>query len=235
VNKILSGPALHALACMLVVLMAACAKGSSIGIGGSGGEGGFGGSGGATDGPSTSDTTGSGKTTSATTGAGGNPGSTTTSASTGPNSTSATTGATTAAATTSAGTGGGCVGGQHMCGGVCVGNTPQTGCTSSMTCVPCSAPLYGTAVCSPAGDCDFTCQAGYTKQGMNCACAAQCCSDADCSNGQTCMGGTCQSPPPPPPMCDQAQCAAGCIAACLFQGKVGLGICLNGACNCLCQ
>lgn len=147
----------------------------------------------------------------------------------------ATSSATTSGSTTSSGTGsgGGGVGGgggggpecganQHSCGGICTGNTPQTGCFTSSTCVACTPPQNGTAICSIDGECDFTCPAGYQQNGNACSCAQQCCSNADCPAGETCGGGVCSGP-----ACDMN----ACIAQCIIMGCVG--ICM-GDCVCLC-
>ncbi|MEP7120621.1 MAG: hypothetical protein ABJE95_06920 [Byssovorax sp.] len=218
-----------------------CAKAADT-SGSSDGEGGFGGGGvggGVADGPGA--TTGSAGGNPATTGVGGaaaattGAGSASTTTSTSATSTSA--GTTSAvSATASVGSGMGCPAGQHLCGGICAGNTIQTGCFGSSDCLPCGpAPVNGTTVCSGNGTCDFTCGANYVKQGNTCACAASCCSDADCGgNGATCSGGSCVVAPPPPPSCDSATCTSGCFAACFFQMKVGVGTCINGACVCAC-
>lgn len=125
----------------------------------------------------------------------------------------------------------GCPAGQHLCGGVCAGNTTQTGCFGSNNCLSCApAPVNGTSVCSGNGTCDFTCGASYVKQGNTCACAASCCSDADCGgNGSTCSGGSCTVVPP---ACDGNACTAGCLLGCF--PKFGVGTCINGACLCAC-
>jgi hypothetical protein len=127
-----------------------------------------------------------------------------------------------------------CPAGQHFCGGLCAGNTPQTGCSASSSCSPCpDAPLHGALTCSAAGQCDFTCTGNYQKSGNSCSCATQCCTDADCGNGSTCQGGTCSAPPPP--ACDANACVATCVATCIIQGKLGIGICLpDNSCGCTC-
>jgi len=123
-----------------------------------------------------------------------------------------------------------CPAGKHYCGGICVGNTPATGCFTSVTCDPCPAPPSGgTTVCDAAGMCDFTCSAPYMKQGNACVCSQQCCSNADCPNGGTCSGGVCMQPPP---MCDANDCQAQCILMC-FPG-FGIGMCGAAGCQCLC-
>lgn len=127
----------------------------------------------------------------------------------------------------SGGAGGGsqCPQGQHFCGGVCAGNTPQTGCYQSSSCAPCSPPANGTSTCAADGSCDFTCGAGWMKNGAQCVCASQCCSDNDCSGDDTCVNGTCT---PPPPTCDLAVC----IFECGFTTGCP-GICVGPTCTCL--
>jgi hypothetical protein len=173
---------------------------------GSGGAGGAAGAGGAGTGGTSSGGAGTGSGGGTTTGSGGG-------------------------ATTGTGGAGGspqtCGGQQHLCGGFCVGNTPDTGCFGSASCVACPTPTHGTSTCSANGVCDFTCSAGYQKSGNQCTCATQCCSDADCQNGDTCSNGTCQSQNPGG--CDSLTCAATCLAQ-----KGCPGACLLGQCLCAC-
>jgi hypothetical protein len=185
-----------------VVCSVGCAQGSDSfdGDGGSNGNGGASGSttagsGGATSGASTSGSTTSSGTGTAT-GAGGGGG--------------------------EGGGGNECGANQHSCGGICTGNTPQTGCFTSSTCTACTAPQNGSSICSIDGECDFTCAAGYQQNGNTCSCAQQCCSNADCPAGETCGGGVCSGPP-----CDMN----ACIAQCIIMGCVG--VCM-GDCVCLC-
>ena len=110
---------------------------------------------------------------------------------------------------------------EHLCGGICVGNTPQTGCYQSTSCNPCPFVTNGTTKCTNDGLCDFDCAAPYVKSGSICSCPTQCCSNADCSGGATCENGQCVEP------CDQVLCTA----LCLIQNKVGL--CQNNQCVCL--
>ena len=138
--------------------------------------------------------------------------------------TSTTSSSSSASSSSSSGSGGGgnCGVMQHSCGGVCVGNTPDTGCFSDPTCVPCSTPANGTSSCTNSGQCDFSCDAGYNKQGASCVCGASCCIDADCPGG-TCQGGMCVAAM----MCDPVLC----IAICVIQMK--LGVCNGNVCTCL--
>ena len=111
----------------------------------------------------------------------------------------------------------------HMCGGICVGNTPATGCYQSQSCAACPNPVNGTASCSIDGACAAMCNAPYVAQGNSCVCPQQCCSNNDCGGGATCQNGTCVQPM----TCDQVQCTA----LCLIQGKFGL--CQGNSCVCL--
>ena len=124
-----------------------------------------------------------------------------------------------------------CPAGQHQCGGVCAGNTPETGCFGSNDCLSCTAPVNGTSTCTANGTCDFSCGASYTKVGNTCMCSFSCCSDADCSAGSACLGGSCSVAPP---TCDPDDCTASCLVQCFIQGKFGIGACNNGACACAC-
>jgi hypothetical protein len=115
---------------------------------------------------------------------------------------------------------------KHLCGGLCVGNTPSTGCWTSETCNPCAAPPSGgTSVCTAEGVCDFTCAAPYMKSGNTCACSQACCSDADCPGG-TCSGGQCVVSM----MCDPLSCQLMCFAQCF-----GVGTCGAAGCMCMCM
>lgn len=150
-------------------------------------------------------------------------------------------GATGAGAAGGSGTGGGATGTggkggsgpscgvtEHLCGGVCASNTPQTGCFASASCTACSVPSHGTASCTNDGFCDSACDAGYQKAGNQCVCGANCCSDSDCGNGQSCQSGSCVDPVP---ACDALQCTADCT---LKNGKFCVGACNGGTCTCLC-
>ena len=111
---------------------------------------------------------------------------------------------------------------EHFCGGICVGNTAQTGCYGSSSCTPCTAVQNGTTTCTAAGVCDFTCALPYQKNGNQCVCPTACCVAADCG-GDACVGGVCQTP------CDDMLCEIACIAS----GYV-MGICTDQyTCSCL--
>lgn len=134
--------------------------------------------------------------------------------------------------TSSSTTGGGGMGGMapecdppgHLCGGICVGNTPATGCYQSSTCASCPTPTNGTATCTMDGQCAAQCNSPYVPNGASCICPMQCCSDADCGGGgSVCQSGTCTTPQ----TCDQVQCTAICLIQGLF------GICQGNQCLCL--
>ena len=137
--------------------------------------------------------------------------------------TTTTTTGTTTTTTTTTGTGE-CGPDQHLCGGVCTGNTPGTGCLSSASCTPCPTTANGAPTCSAQGTCDVTCNSGYNKVGMQCQCAAQCCSAADCPSGQTCNGGVCETPTVP---CDEQACFLQCFA------QMQVGTCVADICVCV--
>ena len=203
-------------ACLLALAgVVACAQGSEISdesLGGTGGAGGASASSGASTGDSSTASSSAASSTSA-------------SSTTAAGSTSASSSASTSASSSSGGPM--CDSDEHLCGGICAGNTTQTGCFQSVTCAPCAAPpIHGTSTCSAAGLCDFTCGSGYTKSGNSCVCDSECCSDADCANGASCSGGTCSDPPPPP--CDDNACILECAAF------FCVGICLGDTCTCFC-
>ncbi|AKT42591.1 uncharacterized protein CMC5_068180 [Chondromyces crocatus] len=150
--------------------------------------------------------------------------------------------------TTSSGMGGSGAGNpcgpqEHQCGGICVGNTPQTGCAGSTTCSPCVAPSNGVAVCTPDGLCDFQCNTPYQKNGGACQCTNQCCSNNDCQGGLSCSNGVCVCQAQ---CCSDAQCSnpttscsggtcacndAKCFTYCLSQNTAGICFPLVG---CVC-
>jgi hypothetical protein len=184
------------------IIWLGCAQGSDSAFG-EGGEGGVGGAGGAS-GPSSTSSAAS------------------TSGSTSTSSSSASTSGSTTASSSSGGPD--CSAEQHLCGGVCTNNTPQTGCFTSVTCAPCaSPPVNASSTCSADGKCDFSCTPGYMKSGNVCVCASECCSDADCGGGQVCQGNQCVAPP-----CDQAQCILDCFA------QLCVGLCVGDMCVCQC-
>jgi hypothetical protein len=121
---------------------------------------------------------------------------------------------------------GGCGPGKHFCGGLCAGNTPETGCSQSASCEPCPVPAHAAPACTETGSCDFTCLDDYHEVDGQCRCALECCSSLDCSGGLVCSGGTCQPPP----------CyALDCIETCVWSLKCG-GICVGDTCTCFpCQ
>lgn len=124
----------------------------------------------------------------------------------------------------------GCSANQHECAGLCVGNTTASGCLQSVSCTPCPVPAQSVSTCTAAGVCDFTCNAGYSKQGSSCVCANECCSNADCAAGETCSGGVCQGGGG---TCVQEDCLAECFVMC-FPG-FGVGVCAGNLCACTCM
>jgi hypothetical protein len=184
----------------LPVALGACASGSLPGIGGKGSGGDDGGG---------NNTGNAGNTGGVSNGGSGNTGNTGGSGNTGNDGGS--------------GGSGGCPNGQHLCGGVCVGNTPQTGCWASTTCSPCpNAPTSGTVICTADGQCDFNCQAPYMKEGNACACPNECCTNADCTGGATCSNGACVAAP-----CDEITCVQTCLQ------QFMLGMCNGNVCECV--
>lgn len=132
---------------------------------------------------------------------------------------------------------------EHQCGGICVGNTPTTGCASSTTCNACTPPANGTAVCTTDGLCDFQCTAPYQKNGGTCQCTSQCCSNTDCSGGLACVGGSCVCQTQccndamcsnPTTACSGGTCACDanrCFTYCLGMNQVGVCFPIIG-CQC---
>ena len=112
---------------------------------------------------------------------------------------------------------------QHLCGGICTGNTPATGCYQSVDCTPCPTVTNGTAACDNNGLCAAMCNSPYVANGAQCVCPSQCCTNADCGNNASCQNGACV----PDPTCDEPLC----IFQCGLQNK--LGICINDMCACI--
>ena len=112
---------------------------------------------------------------------------------------------------------------QHLCGGICANNTPQTGCFTSSSCAACAAVQNGQTSCTAAGACDFTCTPPYAKSGAVCICPTECCTAADCGGNPCGPNGACQTP-----------CvAATCLAACLLSGH-SAGVCSDAyTCTCI--
>jgi hypothetical protein len=203
-----------------VVVAGGCAKGSQTsGGGGTAGEG--------ASGEGAAPAGGTGGSGAASTGGG-----TTTS------DTTSTTDTMTTSTTSTSGSGT-CASGQHECSGQCFGNTPESGCLQAPPgCTPCPQPANGASSCTVAGACDFSCGTGYSKQSGACVCDTACCKDADCASGQTCQGGTCSAGGGGAGgggACDDATCFSDCFMQCLLMGKVGIGACVGGACNCQCM
>lgn len=179
----------------------ACAEGGTLpATGGAGGGLGGNGTGLTTTSSTSHSTSSSSGTTSSTSG--------TTSSSTSSTTTSSTT---TSSSTTT--TPNGCVFGDHKCNGVCVGNTPETGCYTSVTCAPCLVPSNGSAVCSTVGICDIQCNTGYLPNASKTSCDAippptECCDTNDCPIFLACLAGWCQNPFGS--ICDPPRCTQYC-------------------------
>jgi hypothetical protein len=121
---------------------------------------------------------------------------------------------------------GGCGPGEHFCGGLCAGNTPETGCWQSASCESCTPPAHATSTCTEEGACDFACADDYHLVDGQCRCALECCTSLDCTGDNICSGGTCGPPP----------CySLDCLGTCLLSLQCG-GICLGDTCTCFpCQ
>lgn len=117
------------------------------------------------------------------------------------------TGSTTGTPTgTSTGTTPNCGATQHLCGGICTDNTPESGCYGSSSCEPCPSPANGAAICSEAGVCDVTCNDPYVKSGSHCECPTECCIPDDCTDEDTeCVEGACVD------LCVKVNCIAKCL------------------------
>lgn len=109
-----------------------------------------------------------------------------------------------------------CPAGQHACGGGCIDdlpNEPENGCRLGCG-EPCPAPATGTASCSSAGTCDFTCTVPFRREGDDCVCTPRTCESIgamcgapddgcgntlDCGNcgGEACIDGRCVCTPDP--------------------------------------
>ena len=196
---------------LLLGFVGACATptGPGFGAGGDDGLGGEGGNGGASTGNGGALMTSSSSSSSSGSSSGGS-------------SSSSSSGSASSSASSSSSGGPVCNAPDHLCSGVCTGNTPASGCFTSQVCSACAPVQNGSPMCTPQGFCDVSCNAGYQKNGYACICSSMCCSDANCPAGQTCSGGVCKAPP-----CDPAACTASCI----FQGKIGT--CIAGMCICV--
>jgi cellulose 1,4-beta-cellobiosidase len=132
----------------------------------------------------------------------------------------------------SGGGAGGCPSNQKSCGGVCVQPNPGIGCNLT-DCTPCPAPPPNSNWICTSSVCDFTCNAGYAKQGQTCVSSGG--GGAPSGGGGTTSGGggsggggTCAAP------CDPSQGSEQfvCFAFCVFSG--GAGLCVPGLNCCTC-
>jgi hypothetical protein len=108
-----------------------------------------------------------------------------------------------------------CDTGEHRCGGGCIpdlSNDPAMGCRLGCG-EACIAPTNGTATCTGAGTCDFTCNSPFRRVGDACMCTPSTCEDlgfmecgmpddgcgtpldcGSCDGGRTCERGLCACP-----------------------------------------
>lgn len=100
--------------------------------------------------------------------------------------------------TTTTGQGGSGAGGvmceapEKPCGGICVGNQVETGCSATPSCDPCPSPSSnGVAVCTPQGACAVECDDPYVPSGSECVCPGECCDDLDCGSSEVCADNQC--------------------------------------------
>ena len=210
-------------AAIVLGFVGACATSTGPGFDdddGAGGEGEVGGAGG--DGLSSgSSSSGKGGASSSSSSSASSSGSSSSSASSGGSSSSS---ASSSSSSSSSSGGPMCGASEHLCSGICAGNTPETGCFTSQTCTPCAQVQNGSPFCSAQGVCDVSCNSGYQKNGSTCVCSAACCQNADCPSGQTCMAGVCSGGGG---SCDPFVCTATCI----IMGQIGT--CLGDTCVCV--
>lgn len=140
------------------------------------------------------------------------------------------TGGTGGTATGGAGGSTGCAAGEKKCGGVCVLPNPGIGCNLT-DCNACPQPPSNSQWFCNSGTCDFTCTAGYVKQGQTCISTGSGgtgSGGAPPGGGGTGGGGLCPAPCDPNDTGSQFACAAFCI----FQG--GIGFCAPVLNCCVC-
>lgn len=123
----------------------------------------------------------------------------------------------------------GCPSGQKKCGGVCVVPNPGIGCNLT-DCTACpQPPANSTWFCNNA-TCDFTCTAGYVKQGQTCInTGSGGSSSGGAPGGGGSGGGTCAAPCDP----SQGEQQFVCAAFCLFTGGLGLCAPVVNCCTCI--
>lgn len=133
--------------------------------------------------------------------------------------------------TATGGSGGatGCPSGQKKCGGICVQPNPGIGCTLN-DCTACPQPPPNSTWFCNNNTCDFTCTAGYIKQGQTCISTGSggTSSGGAPGGGGTGGGGLCPAP------CDASDPGSQfvCFSFCVFSG--GAGLCVPGLNCCLC-
>lgn len=113
---------------------------------------------------------------------------------------------------------GGCPAGQHVCGGGCIDDLPDdpaNGCRLGCGDACPAPPGMGTASCSAAGLCDFTCTLPFRRVGDACVCTPTTCETmgamcgapddgcgtplncGTCDTGSACIDGRCACAPDP--------------------------------------
>jgi hypothetical protein len=138
------------------------------------------------------------------------------------------TGGTGGTATGGGGSGGtGCTPDMKLCGGLCVAPNPGIGCNLT-DCTACPQPPSNSTWMCSGTTCDFTCAAGYVKQGQTCiSTGSGGTSSGGAPGGGGSGGGSCTAP------CDSSQGESQfvCFAFCTFSGKPGF--CIANCCVCL--
>jgi hypothetical protein len=81
---------------------------------------------------------------------------------------------------------------EHLCGGLCTGNTVESGCSQSTDCAPCPTDPNGTTSCTTEGLCQLDCAMPYLRIGDTCDCATECCANSDCDVDEICEMGACK-------------------------------------------
>jgi hypothetical protein len=100
-----------------------------------------------------------------------------------------------------------CPTGTHDCSGNCVDSSSPMTCGTS--CRACATPSGGTATCDGTS-CGIRC-GGATPKACTDRCAAQCCTDDDCSGNDRCQSGRCVCQP----QCAGRECGSnGCNGSC---------------------
>jgi hypothetical protein len=100
-----------------------------------------------------------------------------------------------------------CPSGTHDCSGNCVDTMSPMNCGTS--CSACAVPSGGTATCN-GSTCGIRCSGSLSKACTD-HCAAQCCTDSDCSGNDRCVSGSCVCQK----QCSSRVCGSdGCMGSC---------------------